>query len=144
MTITNANLFSESYNAVETFLKNNLTDPRGRYKTNWIHASMPHPNSKGFAGYPFIILTINLSEDRKSFDPDKSQKTFTVKISIHSDQPTDIESISDSIGKDFRNETKLTDFSARDIDNSPISWTLDQNGKKVLFREINLILRSRI
>ncbi len=142
--ITNTNLFSASYKAVETFLKNNLTDPRNRYKTNWIHASMPHPNSKGFAGYPFIILTINVREDRKSFDNDKSQKTFTAKISVYSDQPTDIEGVSDEIGELFRDETKLTDFNARDIDNSPISWTLDQNGKKVLFRDINLILRSRI
>jgi len=142
--ITNENLFSGSYESVETFLKNNLTDPRNRYKTNWIHASMPHPTSKGFAGYPFIILKINLSEDKKSFDPSKSQKTFTAKISIYSDQPTDIESVSDEIGNLFRDETKLTDFNARDIDDSPISWTLDQNGKKVLFREISLILRSRI
>ncbi len=142
--ITNTNLFSASYNAVESFLKNNLEDPRNRYKTNWIHASMPHPNSKGFAGYPFIILKINVSEDRKSFDPDKSQKTFTAMISVYSDQPTDIESVADKIGELFRDETKLTDFNARDINNSPISWTLDQNGKKVLFRDINLILRSRI
>lgn len=144
MAITNENLFSESYNAVETFLKDNLTDPRNRYKTNWIHASMPHPNSKGFAGYPFIILAINVREDKKSFDNDKSQKTFTAKISVYSDQPTDIESVSDKIGKLFRDESKLTDFNSRDIDNSPISWTLDQNGKKVLFRDINLTLRSRI
>ncbi len=144
MSITNSNLFSASYNAVETFLKDNLTDPRSRYKTNWVHASMPLVTSKGFTGYPFIILTINVKEDMKSFDSDKSQKTFTAKISIHSDQPTDIEGISNSIGELFRDETKLTDFNARDIDNSPISWTLDQNGKKVLFRDITLILRSRI
>lgn len=144
MTITNSNLFSESYNLIETFLKDNLTDPRSRYKTNWVHASMPHVNSKGFAGYPFIILTINIREDQKSFDPDKSQKTFIVKLSVYSDQPTDIESVSDEIGNLFRDETKLTDFSARDLDNTPIGWTLDQNGKKVLFRDITLILRSRI
>lgn len=142
--ITNTNLFSASYNAVETFLKDNLTDPRGRYKVNWIHASMPYINAKGFEGYPFLILTINISENQKAFNPNKSQKIFTAKISIHSDQPTDIESISDKIGELFRDETKLTDFKARDIDNSPISWTLDQNGKKVLFRDISLSLRSRI
>jgi len=144
MTITNENLFSKPYDLVETFLKDNLTDPRSRYKVNWIHASMPHINAKGFEGYPFIILTINLREDEKSFDPSKSQKTFTAKISVYSDQPTDIESISDEIGQFFRDETKLTDFKAKDINNSPLNWTLNQNGKKVLFRDISLILRSRI
>jgi len=144
VTITNANLFSESYNAVETFLKDNLTDPRDRYKTNWIHASMPRITAKGFEGYPFIILTVDVREDRKSFDTDISQKIFIAKISIYSDQPTDIESVSDEIGELFRDETKLTDFDARAFNNSPISWTLDQNGKKVLFRDITLNLRSRI
>jgi len=144
MTITNSNLFSESYDLVETFLKDNLTDPRGRYKTNWIHASMPHVNSKGFAGCPFIILTINLREDTKSFNSNKTQKTFVTKISVYSDQPTEIEEISDEIGTLFRDKTKLTDFKARELDNSPLSWTLDQNGKKVLFRDITLNLKVRI
>jgi len=144
MSITNANLFSESYSLIHTFLKDNLTDPRSRYKCNFIHSSMPHVNSKGFAGNPFIILTINLREDEKSFDNDYSQKTFVVKISVYSDQPTEIEEISDEIGELFRDRTKLTNFKARELDNSPISWTLDQNGKKVLFRDITLNLRSRI
>lgn len=144
MTLSNSNLFSESFALIENFLKDNITDPRNRYKCNFVHASMPHINAKGFEGYPFMILTINLREDEKSFDTSKTQKTFTAKISIYSDQPTNIESVSDEIGSLFRDETKLTDFDTRDIDNSPMSWTLDQNGKKVLFRDINLILRSRI
>ena len=144
MTITNSNLFSESYNLVESFLKDNLTDPRGRYKTNWIHASMPFVTSKGFKGYPYVVLTVNVREDTKSFDPEKSQKTFIVKMSIYSDQPTDIESVADEVGELFRDETKLTEFSTRDLENTPMSWTLDQNGKKVLFRDITLVLRSRI
>ena len=142
--ITNTNLFSASYDVVETFLKENLVDPRGRYKTNFIHASMPLVTSKGFSGYPFVVLTINIDEDMKAFDPDKSQKNFSAKIAIYSDQPTDIESVSDKIGELFRDETKLTEFKSRDIDNSPISWTLDQNGKKVLFRDVTLLFRSRI
>lgn len=144
MAITNQNLYSESYNIVETFLKDNLTDPRGRFKTNWVHASMPLVTAKGFSGYPFIVLTIKLNEDNKSFDPDITQKNFTAKIVIYSDQPTDIEGIANTIADKFRDETKLTEFKSRDLDDSPMDWTLDQNGKKVLFREISLIFRSRI
>jgi len=144
MTITNANLFSESYDAVETFLKTNITDPRARHKSNWIHASMPNINSMSFEGYPFITLKINLDETNPSFDRAKSQKNFKAIITIYSDQPTDIETICDSIGSLFRSQTYLTDFDARELSSSPISWTLDQKGKKVLFRELNLDLRVRI
>ena len=144
MVITNANMFSASYDAVETFLKDNLTDPKSRYKVNWVHASMPKVNATSFEGYPFITLKINIDETNPSFDRDITQKNFRAFITIYSDQPTDIESVCDEIGELFRDRTKLTDFKARDIIASPINWTLDQNGKKVLFREIQLDLRSRI
>ena len=143
MTITNNTLFSASYDSVETFLKNNVTDPKSRYKVNWIHASMPHINARGFEGYPFITLKINLNENEKTFDTN-TQKNFTAIIIVYSDQPTDIESVCDSIGKEFRDETKLTEFSAKNISASPIDWTLDQKGKKILFRELTLDLRGRI
>jgi len=142
--LTNTNLFSFSFDAVETFLKDNITDPRSRHKANWIHASMPNINSMSFEGYPFIILKININEDNKSFDEDVTQKNFQAFITIYSDQPSDIESISNEIGNQYRDETKLTDFDSRELTSSPINWTLDQKGKKALFREIQLNLRNRI
>ena len=144
MSLTNSNLYSESYSIVETFLKDNISDPRNRHKANWIHASMPNINAMSFEGYPFITLKINLFEDNPSFDRDKSQKNFRAIITIYSDQPTEIETICDSIGNLFRNHTYLEDFKARELSSSPINWTLDQKGKKVLFREINLDLKVRI
>lgn len=143
MTIDNTTLFSSSFDAVETFLKDNLTDPRNRYKVNWIHASMPNINAQSFSGYPFITLQINLFEDNPSFG-NKNQKNFRAVIIVYSNEPTDIESICDDIAELFRDETKLTDFKARELSTSPISWTLDQKGKKILFREIDLDLRVRI
>ena len=41
MALTNANLFSESFNAVKAFLVAKVPDPRSRFKVNWLHASMP-------------------------------------------------------------------------------------------------------
>ncbi len=144
MVITNANLYSESYNIVESFLQDNLTDPKKRYKTNWVHASMPLLTGRAFSGYPFVILRIDVSEDEKAFDNDQTQKNFRVLISVYSNEVTDIESVCDQIGELFRDETKLTNFSSRGLTGSPISWTLDMNGKKVLFREMVLELRERI
>ena len=76
MVITNSTLFSASFDAVETFLKDNITDPRARHKPNWIHASMPNINAMSFEGYPFITLKINLFEDNSAFDRAKTQKNF--------------------------------------------------------------------
>ncbi|MHA1191933.1 MAG: hypothetical protein ACTSP9_06505 [Promethearchaeota archaeon] len=140
----NSSLFSASYDALEDFLKNNISDPKNRHKVNWIHASFPNINAMSFEGYPFITLKVNLNETNPAFDRTKSQKNFRAIITIYSDQPTEIETICDKIGELFRDENKLTDFDARDLSSSPISWTLDQKGKKVLFREINLDLRVRI
>ena len=142
MTITNSTLFSASYDEVETFLKT-ITDPKSRYKVNWIHASMPNINARSFEGYPFIVLRIRVNENTKSFDNSTSEKNFNAIISVYSDQPTDIEKVGDSIFAGFKSSTALT-FGVRSMDASPINWTLDQKGKKVLFREITLNLRSRI
>ena len=142
MTITNATIFSASYDEVETFLKT-ISDPKSRYKVNFIHASMPQLNGRNFAGYPFMVLRIRVNEDIKSFDNSTSEKNFRAIVTIYSDQPTDIEEVSDSIFAGFKSSTALT-FGVRSLESSPINWTLDQKGKKVLFREVTLNLRSRI
>ena len=142
MAINNTNIFSESYNELETFLKT-ITDPKGRYKVNWIHASMPKVNAQSFEGYPFMVLKINVDESNPAFDTSISQKNFRAFVTIYSDQPTDIESVCDSIFSTLRSSTTLT-FGIKKMEASPINWTLDQNGKKILFREIQLELINRI
>ena len=142
MAINNTNLFSESYNSVETFLKT-ITDPKTRFKVNWIHASMPNVNGASFEGYPFMTLKMNTVEDSKSFD-NTTQKTFLASIIVYSDQATDIEEVCDEISETFRTETNLTEFGSRSLEASPIDWTLDQKGKKVLFRELRLEFKKRI
>lgn len=145
MAITNENLFSESFKLIEDFLKgiSNL-DPRNRYKTKWIYSSMPNLNSKGFDGYPFMVVKIDPSDENKSFNPEVSEKTFRVLITIYSNEARDVDSISDKIFSNIKDETKLTDFSGKEMSTSPINWDMDMNGKKVLFRSIGLIMKSRI
>ena len=145
MALTNNNLFSESYNTIKAFL-NGISglDPRGRYKANWIHASMPNINQKGFDGYPFIVLKINVGEENKSFNSAISDKVFRIEFDVYSDDPSQVDTISDSIVGGLKDVTKLTDFSVKDISSSPINWNIDFNGKKISFRIINVIGRSRI
>jgi len=144
MSLTKSNLYSEGFSIWNSFLKNNITDPRGRYKDDWIHASMPNINSKGFSGYPFIILSINIEEDNNSFDGVISQKIFRILISVFSDEATDVDSISNSIYNSIKDETKLTEFKVIRLDSSNFNWDLDKNGKKIIFRDIDIIARSRI
>lgn len=140
MTITNTNLFSESYNAVNTFLKT-ISDPRSRFKANWIHASMPNTNSKGFDGYPFMVIKLDVNEDNKSFDNSTSQKIFRVLVSVYSDDASQVDTIADSIFSSFKS---VTDFQGREMSSSPMAWNLDLNGKKISYRNLGFIMRNRI
>jgi hypothetical protein len=145
MSITTSNLYSESYSVWEIFLKAipNL-DPKKRYRINLIHSSMPNINDKGFNGYPFIVLSIGVGEAKPSFDMRISEKTFRILISIWSPESTDIDGMSDKIINGLRTEGNLPEFQVLSLDNSNFSWDLDKNGKKILFRNINIVAKNRI
>jgi hypothetical protein len=145
MSVNNTNLYSESFTQIKAFL-NSISglDPKNRSRPNWLHASMPAINSKGFEGYPFIVIKIDINEENKSFDNSTSQKIFKILLGIYSTESTDVDTISDEIFSNLKTETKLTDFSARELSSSPMNYLLDQNGKKVLYRNIGGILKSRI
>lgn len=143
--ITNSNLFSESFSLIESFLKGiSGLDPRSRYKAKWIYSSMPNLNSSGFDGYPFIVIKVDPSDENKSFNPEISEKVFRVLLTVYSNEAGDVDSISDKIFSNIKDETKLTDFKGKEMSTSPINWDMDMNGKKILFRSIGLIMRSRI
>lgn len=145
MTLSNSNIFSEAYTLIKNFLDGiSGLDSRNRSKANWIHSSMPNINGANFEGYPFIILTLDANEAGKSFDNSTSEKTFKVLIKVFSDEATEVDSISDKIFSNLKDETKLTDFKARELASSSIDWDLDQKGKKILFRNIGLIMKGRL
>ena len=144
MTISQSNLFSGPFNAIKTFLTDNITDPAGRYKQNIVHASRPHINSKGFSGYPYFILTVDVSEETISHDGVTSNKIFRAVIDVVSDQSVEVDTVSDEIMSKLKDETLLTDFKARDLSASPFTWDLDDKGKKIHTRSIGFRGRTRI
>jgi len=145
MALTNSNVFAESYSIVKTFIESiSGIDPRLRFKSNYIHASMPHVNDKGFNGYPFIILQVSLSEDMKTFDATTSEKEFSVLMTIYSDQATEIDTMADLIHANFKDETKLTEFKAREIASSDFNWNMDENGRKIHNRAVGFMMKVRI
>ncbi len=145
MVISNANIFSESFRLLENFLKDiSGLDPRNRYKAKWIYSSFPEINSKGFNGYPMIVLRVDPADGNPSHDRTISEKTFRVLISVYSNEASDVDSIADKIFDNLKDETKLTDFKAKELSNSPIDWDLDVKGKKIIFRNIGMILKVRI
>ena len=146
MPINQTNLFSEPFDIIKNFLKNNITDPRARLKVDWLRSSMPLVTNKGYPGYPIIIIRNDVGEDlnNSSMEAEISNKIFRVQLRVMSDQATDIDSISDEITANFKKEDKLTEFGGKELSSSPIDWDMDMNGKKVLFRNIGLILQERI
>jgi len=143
MSLTKSNLYSESYTILKNFIENNITDPKHRYKKKWIYASMPNINDKGFTGYPFIVITLDINEDKKSFDRDISQKNFRVLLSIYAKDATDIDTISNSLFNQL-NSTDLSEFKSIELSSSPLSWDLDMKGEKILWRNFGLICKTRI
>jgi len=145
MALSNSNLFSESYDLVKTFL-NNISglDPNNRFKANWIHASMPNINQSGFDGYPFIVLKIDVSEENKALDQQISDKIFRVNFGVYSDDPSQVDTISDSVVGNLKDPSKLTDFQVKELASSPMAWNMDEHGKKISFRNIGTIGRRRI
>jgi len=145
MAITNENLYSESYTEISNFLNSIPSlDPKNRYKTNIIHASMPNINSKGFSGYPFIVLLINSFEEEPSFDGQISDKIFRAEINIYAEDPSNLDNISDKVARYFKNESYLTQFEGKELNSSPINYLMDLKGKKILYRTIFLTFSKRI
>ena len=143
MTLTNDNLFSEPYNQIKSFLEGiNSLDPRNRYKANWIHASLPNINQKGFDGYPFIVLKVDVNEEENSVDNSVSIKVFRIMIGVYSDDASQVDTISDAIYSNLK--SSLTEFKNKGLSSSPISWDLDMSGKKISFRNIGIIARRRL
>lgn len=144
MTLSNSNLYSQGYSLVKAFLDTLSLDPKNRFKANWIHPSIPNINSKGFDGYPFITLKVDVSEEEKSFDPAIANKVFRIALGIYSDDASQVDTISDNIFGNLKDRTKLTDFKVKDISSSPMAWNMDEHGKKISFRILGIIARARI
>lgn len=146
MTLTNSNIFSESYTILKSFLNTNITDPRRRFKKQWIHPSEPNTTAQGYDGYPHIILNVDVSEDNKSFDKSTSNKQFSALLTIESDQATEVDSISDEIFSKMKDET-LTDstseFKSIELAASGFDFRL-VGGRKIHRRQIGLIGRTRL
>ena len=144
-TISNDNLYSATFSEIKAFLDGiSGLDPRGRYKANWIHSSMPHINQKGFDGYPFIVLKIDVNEDNNSIDNSVSTKTFRILLSIYSDDPSVVDTIAESIYNSLKSKSNLTELKNKNLSSSPLNWDLDLNGKKISYRNIGIIGNKRI
>ena len=142
--ITTSNLYSSSYSAIKTFLEGLSADPKKRYRGNFVHASTPNINAKEFEGYPFIVLKIDIMEDKPTLDGQISDKNFRAQLMIYCEDATDLDNISDKITSNYKSETQLTDFQNKNLTSSPINYLMDMKGKKILYRNIWLTFKKRI
>lgn len=137
--ITQENLFSEPFNLIKEFIRENINDPRKRFKKQWVHASFPNVASQSFNGYPFIVLSINLNEKNPSFDQTHI-KEYRILFSIYSDENTEVDNIADEIMSKIRN---LTNIQVITLASSNYTYNVIE-GKKIINRQIGLIGKVRI
>jgi len=147
MAITTSNLHTESFNIIKNFISDNLTDPRYRFKKNWVHTGIPDINSKGFDGYPFWVIQINLNEEEKSFDRSTSQKVFRALCTVYSKEATEVDTLADEFLSKFKDETltnSLSEFKSIEVESSEFTTNQDFNGQKIYSRAIGIIGRKRL
>lgn len=140
MAITNSSLYSGSFDEIKNFINTNITDPKRRYKKDWIHPSLPNITSQKFDGYPFIVMTVDVSETNKAFDRSTSNKQFVVRLAIYSDQSLEVDTISDEIISKFKDETltnSLSSFKSIELSGSPFSFEIIE-GRKIHVREVGI------
>ena len=138
MAIGNDNLWTGAYSTVKAFLVANLTDPRGRYKDNWVHPGMPNINNKAFNGFPFVTLTINFSDASPALDLVTTNKEALIIMEIVSDNAVEVDTWSDQIYSKIKTAGKLEEIKSKELDSSPIDYLTDENNKKVYTRTIGI------
>ena len=146
MAIENNNLFSESFAQLKAFLNTNITDPRHRFKKQWIHASEPNLTDKGFDGYPFMVISMDVGEENHSLERNTSQKTFRATLSAYSEDPDELDTLCDEILQKFRDRTltdSLSDFRSIEVATSPFVFRVI-GGKKIMIRNMGIIGRKRL
>lgn len=144
--LSNSNIFSESYTILKNFIDTNISDPRKRFKKQWVHPSEPNVTQQKFDGYPYIILSVDVSEDNKAFDKSTSNKQFSALLTVESDQATEVDLICDEIFSKMKDET-LTDSTSQlrsiELASSGFDFRLI-GGRKIHRRVLGLIGRTRL
>jgi len=146
MTITSTTLLSSAYTEIKNFINTNITDPKSRYKKQWVHATLPNLADDTFDGYPFVVVDVDMSEEDKAFDRSTSVKRYRIRLGVYSEQATEVDSISDQLIAKFKDETltnSLSEFKSIEIGLSPFDFTMI-GGKKISRRFIGLIGRKRL
>jgi hypothetical protein len=146
MAITSTTIFSGAYTTIKDFINTNVTDPRRRFKKQWVHPSEPNPTDQNFDGYPYVIVQVGVDEDVKAFDRSTSNKNFNAFLTIESDQATEVDSIADQIISKFKDETltnSLSEFRSIELDSSDFDFRL-VGGRKIHRRLIGIIGVIRI
>jgi len=145
MAIDRTNLYSESFEIIENFLKENIHDPKNRFKKRWVYASMPNVTAKEFDGYPFIVATTNMSSGRSSINMQTEQVNIRVILDVYADDSAHLDNVCSQIYDKFKEdlENDLGEFKGKQLSDSPQDYVL-VNGRKVYTRSIGIVGKLRL
>jgi ABC-type Fe3+ transport system substrate-binding protein len=141
-----SNIYTEGYRLIKEFLNNNLSDPRNRFKKNWIHASSPDVTSKTFDGYPFVTIKLDISNRKNSLQIKTSEDFLRIQVVIYSDEPTELDNLSNELFEKLNDKTltyNLNEFKSKSIAGSDMAVTI-VNSKKIFSRVFNITAKLRL
>ena len=151
MAITTSTLFSNARLGIKNIVKNNVTDPKTRFKVDIVKSGrVAYPSQTNFCGYPYInIPPVDVaSETEYVNDLSSSVIEWEQPIEVLSEDNTFLDSMSDqifSILKSTANKnTMIADgVKIERVTNSGYTEDIIE-GKQVHVRKISVRFRNRI
>lgn len=135
VTISQDNLFSNTWRTIYDLLKDNLTDPNSRGKI-WVYGSFPDISGSRFCGYPVVIINpIDVGDEKRSFKGTVRQDNISIFIEVYSKATEDLDVVFDDIRYQLRqNESSIIDDGLRNMSiNNTRPGDLEVGGDTVHF-----------
>lgn len=147
--ITGNTLYQNAWQSLKDLLKDNLVDPKNRFKAEWILSRIPQTSKNGFVGYPFITISpVNMVPSNRSLNRNTAEFTFSTIISVYTDDnAVQLDELSTQIYR-ILTATQATNYANKvfqpDVSGgSPASITLD--GKpNIRVRPIGIVFKTRL
>jgi hypothetical protein len=97
-TVTQTNIFDETWNIVHTIISGNITDPDSRNK-KWVLGAFPNTEGKDFPDWPIIVIeNPNSSAQGISFTPQGIvENTLDASVYVYSKSPQQLNRLCGSI-----------------------------------------------
>lgn len=149
MVVTYSNLFSESQTQLKNFLKTNLTDPKSRYKKDFVLSQkVIYPSAVDFVGYPYVVVeSTELGEPEYSNDRTVAFVDTENVIGVYSSDLAYRDSVSNQIFQLLNDRSNRDTLYAQGLRLVRITRLVDEEileGKRIFVARFTVMAKERM